>query len=341
MPTVAFVSFRFGRTDGVSIVSRQWMEIFAAMGYRVVTVAGEGSVDHVVGGLAIDAPEPPTDDQLDAALGDADLVVVENLCTIPLNVPAALAVGRALAGRPAIMHHHDPPWHRDRFAHVTELPLDDPSWRHVTINEITAAEMAERGLRTTVIHNGFSPPGPADRAARRLALGVEEHEILVLHPVRAIERKNIPAAIALCEALGATYWLLGPAEEGYGPTLDLILAEARCRVLRAPCADIDDAYAASDLVAFPSTWEGFGNPPIEAALRRRPCAVGDYPFAAVLRDLGMRFLPPSDPTAVRSFLDDPDLDLLDRNERVATRHFSLDRVAAEIHTLLATAGWSP
>ena len=36
---------------------------------------------------------------------------------------------------------------------------------------------------------------------------------MALHPVRAIPRKNVPAAVALCEDLGATYWLAGDAEE--------------------------------------------------------------------------------------------------------------------------------
>ncbi|MGZ4692307.1 MAG: hypothetical protein ACXWA3_01655, partial [Acidimicrobiales bacterium] len=71
---------------------------------------------------------------LDAALADADLVVVENLCTIPLNLSAARAVGTVLRGRPAIFHHHDPPWQRPRFADITELPPTDAAWRHVTIN---------------------------------------------------------------------------------------------------------------------------------------------------------------------------------------------------------------
>ena len=68
--------------------------------------------------------------------------MVENLCTIPLNLPAARAVARALRGRRAVLHHHDPPWQRPAWAHVTELPPDDPAWRHVTINRLTEAQTA-------------------------------------------------------------------------------------------------------------------------------------------------------------------------------------------------------
>ena len=46
----------------------------------------------------------------------------------------------ALRGRPALLHHHDPPWQRDRFAHVTELPVDDPAWRwHVGLDATATA----------------------------------------------------------------------------------------------------------------------------------------------------------------------------------------------------------
>ena len=339
MTTCAFVSFRFGMTDGVSIVARRWMEIVASFGFDVVTVAGEGPVDRKVPGLAIDAPAPPTDAEIADALVDADLVVVENLCTIPLNVEAALGVARVLAGRPAVMHHHDPPWHRERYAHVTELPIDDPAWRHVTINDQTAAEMAAHGFDTTVIYNGFETSGPGDRVAARRWLGVDDDEVVVAHPVRAIERKNVPAAIGLAEALDATYWLLGPAEEGYGPTLDALLASARCRVIHRACDVEADIYAAADVVAFPSTWEGFGNPPIEAALHRRPAVVGHYPFAAELRALGFRWFDPDDVAGVADFLREPDESLLDANEQLAKLHFSMGRVRDQLHTLFDDEGW--
>ena len=340
MPTAALLSFRFSPTDGVSVVSRRWTEVLERLGFDVVTVAASGA-DRLVRGIGLDADVAPDAKALRAALGDADLVVVENLCTIPLNVPAALVAAELLSGRPAVMHHHDPPWHRSRFSHVTELPIDDPSWAHVSITQTAADELRVRGIESTVIYNGFEAPGPGDRDGTRARLGVNPGELLVAHPVRAIERKNVPAAIELTERLGGTYWLLGPAEEDYGPTLDRLLGEATCRVIRQSSDRVDDLYAAADLVAYPSTWEGFGNPPIEAALRRRPVVVGDYPFARELRRLGFRFFEPTDLGGVRAFLDTPDPTLLSRNERLAAELFSMERVERGVRDLLDERGWLP
>ena len=150
------------------------------MGFAVDWVAGgfepgwsaDGPAT-VVPGLEIggDGPDPAA---LAAALDGADLVVVENLCTIPLNPAAAHAVAAALRGRPAVLHHHDPPWQRERFAHVVDLPPDDAAWRHVTVNDLTRRQMADRGLAATTIHNGFDPDPPlGDRAGTRARLGVE------------------------------------------------------------------------------------------------------------------------------------------------------------------------
>ena len=126
MSTCAIVSFRLGGTDGVSIVAEAWAASLTELGFTIRTVAGEGPVDRLVPGLAIDAATPPTNGEVAEALADVDLVVVENLATIPLNLPAARVLGAVLAGRPAILHHHDPPWQRARFAHITELPPTTP-----------------------------------------------------------------------------------------------------------------------------------------------------------------------------------------------------------------------
>ena len=342
MPTCALVSFRLGLTDGVSVVAATWADALRSFGFDVVTVAGEGPVDRLVPGLAIGADAPPRPTQVVDALTDADLVVVENLGTIPLNLPATRVVAEVLRGRPAILHHHDPPWQRSRFAAVTELPIDDPAWRHVTINHLTRQQFADRGIVATTIYNGFDVDPPlGDRGGTRARLGVADDELLVAHPVRAIARKDVPAAVRICETLGATYWLLGPPEEGYGPELDRILAAARVPVIRQSLPHGPDIYAAPDVVVFPSTWEGFGNPPIEAAVARRPVAVGPYPVGAELRALGFRWFDADDPGPLRRWLADPDLSVLDTNQQVARRHFSIGQVALELRALLDEAGWLP
>src|SRR5689334_394968 len=98
MPVCALVSFRLGMSDGVSVVAAGWQRALGELGFEVRTIAGEGPVDSLLPGLAIRAQCPPDDDELRAALRGAELVVVENLCTIPLNLPAARALGRVLTG---------------------------------------------------------------------------------------------------------------------------------------------------------------------------------------------------------------------------------------------------
>jgi glycosyltransferase involved in cell wall biosynthesis len=339
----SIVSFRLGGPDGVSVVAASWQRALEHLGYQVTTVAGSGPVDRVVPGLELETAAPPDPGAVEAALAGADLVVVENLCTIPLNLPAARAVAAARRRRPTILHHHDPAWQRAELAHLTELPPDDPAWVHVTINELTRRELAARGIEATTIYNGFDVDVPdGDRTATRRALGLDDDVLLCAHPVRAIPRKDIPAALRLSAALGGTYWLLGPAELGYDATLEELLAAADAPVIhRGPPGSMADAYAAADVIVFPSTWEGFGNPPIEAALHRRPAAVGAYPVADELLAFGFRWFPTDDPEPLRDFLADPDPALLDHNRAIAREHFSQSRVEADLRSLLERAGWLP
>ena len=341
-PRCAIVSFRLGLSDGVSVVAATWRQTLDAIGFDVIMVAGEGPVDRLVPGLALAADSAPSSDVVTEVLLDCDLVVVENLLTIPLNLAASQVVADELRGRPALLHHHDPPWQRPDLAHHDELPPTDPAWRHVTINELTRHQMADRGIEAVTIYNGFEVDGPAgDREPVRHGLAVADDEILVAHPVRAIARKNIPAAVALCEELEATYWLLGPAEDDYDAELASVLAGARCRVIHRPVSPIEDVYAAADLIAFPSSWEGFGNPPIEAAIHRRPVAVGPYPVGRELAELGFAWFSPDQPDEIRAFLDDPVPALLDQNQALARRHFSLETMSRSLQDLLEAAGWLP
>ena len=283
-------------------------------------------------------------ERFEAAVSDADLVVAANLCSLPLNLTASAAVARVLAGRRAILHHHDLPWQRQRFAHITELPPLDDAWKHVVVSELTAKQMAQRGIEARVVYNPFETRPPAgDRDQMRRRLGVEPDELLAVHPVRAIARKNIPAALKVCEALGAAYWLTGPAEEGYDGELEAVLASAACRVLRLPAADLADLYAAADLVVFTSTWEGFGNPPVEAAVWRRPAVVDGYPVASELRALGFEWFTPGDIALLLRLLSERDSSelkgLLARNRAAAERHLSMEVIGRQIADLLAEMGF--
>jgi mannosylglucosylglycerate synthase len=331
------VSFRLGGADGVSVEAAKWADALDLLGFTVRSVAGAGPVDHVLPGLAMQAPEPPTRTEVDAALAGADVVIVENLCSLPLNPGAAAVVAAACAGRPTVLHHHDLAWQRPQLAHLGPPP-DDPAWAHVTINELSRKELSAHGISATTIYNSFNPdPSPGDRDAVRRAVGMGETTPLLLQPTRALARKNIGAAIALAEATGATYWLLGPAEDGYGPELERLVAAARCRVLLGPPAggcSVADAYAACDAVLLPSLWEGFGNPSVESATHRRPLAIGPYPVAAELAAFGFEWFDAADPAPLARWLEHRDPRLIVHNQQVAADHFNLADLPARLSSVL-------
>jgi mannosylglucosylglycerate synthase len=343
---VAIVSFRLGGGDGVSVEAVKWADALRVLGFDVTTIAGAGGADVVLPGLAIGAQDPPPRAELEDAFAGAALVVVENLCSLPLNPAAGELVADVLVGRPAVMHDHDLPWQRSHYAGFP-TPRDDPAWVHVTINQISRLQLAARGIEAVVIRNTFDVDRPlGDRTSGRERIGVPEEERLVLQPTRAIERKNVPSAIALCEEIESTLWLLGPPEDGFEAALHHLVSHARCPVVlgHAPGADdkaMADAYAACDLVALPSTWEGFGNPAVESAVHRRPLAIGHYPVAAELAAFGFRWFAVDDLVSIRRWLDRPDYRLLDHNHSVASDYFSSSDLPSRLSPVLDRLGTAP
>jgi glycosyltransferase involved in cell wall biosynthesis len=337
---VAVVSYRLGGTDGVSIEAAKWVRAFGQLGATVTTIAGEGKADHVVTGLAAGSTIRVDVGQLEEAMSRADLVVVENCCSLPLNPRAGRALADVLAGRPAILRHHDLAWQRRQYRHEPPPP-DDGAWWHVTVNERSRLELSAHGIEAVTFYNCFDPDvATGDREATRHGLGVGDAEVLVLQPTRAIPRKNVPGGVLFARALDATYWLLGPAEDGYGPELERIVDRAGVRVLRGMPAgrSMADAYAACDVVVMPSTFEGFGNPSVESALHRRPLAVGSYPVAAELRRFGFMWFDASASGAAKTarWLATPDQRLLDHNERVAHQRFSTGDLPERLKALVTS-----
>ncbi len=340
MAHLCVVSFRLGGTDGVAIESQKWIMALEALGHDVRTVAGEGVADVLLDGLAIGADAPPTFNELSEALGESDVVIVENLASLPLNVGARDVLYEALHGRVALFHHHDLPWQRAHLAHL-EGPRDGPGWYHVTINDLSRSQLHERGVEAVTIMNAFDcDPVLGRRNDTRRALGVGAQP-LVLMPTRALARKNIEGAIALCEALGADFWLLGPAEDGYAVTLNALIAKSGVQVRRGlpPGALVHDAYAACDLVVMSSTWEGFGNPVLESVTHLRPLARYPYPVALEIESYGFRFFDLGDIASITSMLVEGDEELLQHNLTVARQHFNIAHLPERLGSLLESMGY--
>jgi glycosyltransferase involved in cell wall biosynthesis len=359
--TATFVSYRLGGTDGVSVEAAKWMRALEPLGFAARRVAGEvigarhaGEVpDLALSWLALD-PSPggprPDPGALARLLDAGDLTIVENVCSLPLNPAAARAVAEAVTRTRSriVLHHHDLPWQRPQTAGITDLPPRPRGALHVTINARSRDELAARGIDAVEITNAFdvdAPPGR--RTETRAGLGFADDEVVVLQPARAIPRKNIPAALRFAEELDAlvaprrvVFWLTGPAEDGYRAELDALLGESRVRVAIGLGPTPADAYAAADVVVFPSTVEGFGNPVIESVIACRPLVVGHYPVLEEILSHGFEVFPVAHPGAVAAWLADPDPGLLDRNLARARAHYSLAALPARIDAAFRAHGWT-
>lgn len=357
-PIAALMSFRLGGTDGVSVEAAKWQWALEQLGFEVRRVAGEiaGPAlphDVVLPALAIapqdGVPALIADDVL-KAIGHSQIVVVENACSLPLNLEASRTLHAALErwdGR-VVFHHHDLVWQRAHLAHLDgEFPSRREHSLHIAINARSQGELLDRSIDAALIRNHFDlEVAPGDRVATRAAFGFGPGELIVLHPARAIPRKNVPGALEFMTRLGAAlplqtlrYWLTGPDEDGYGPTLSELLAatDVPYTIGRAPTPH--DAYAACDLVVHPSTWEGFGNPLIESVVARRPIVVGHYPVLEEIRGLGFDFLSIDDVEEVADVLRSGVDAHLDHNFDVARRHFDLAALPAQIAAAFETAHW--
>ncbi len=146
---VGFVSTRLAGTDGVSLETIKWAEVFESQGFNCFYMAGE--LEHppeksfLVEEAHFTHPEvaalykecfgvrtrkPATTrkiqqmkDLLKERLYEfvnkfnIDLLVPENVLAIPLHIPLGLAVTEFISetGMPTIAHHHDFFWERKRF----------------------------------------------------------------------------------------------------------------------------------------------------------------------------------------------------------------------------------
>ncbi|QAY77035.1 glycosyltransferase family 1 protein [Sphingosinicella sp. BN140058] len=194
----------------------------------------------------------------------------------------------------------------------------------ITVSETMQEEIVGIEPRASVsaIYNGIDPSRFQDvnrdeAEGTRMKLGLPARFILAVGHLEA--RKNylrLLAALAQLRADGEPIALAIVGNEGgEGAT---VAAEVRrlnldehVRLLQGVSdQELSHIYALSELVAFPSTYEGFGIPILEAMAARRPLVLSDIPvFRELTEDKGAYF-PPDDAVAmaatIRDVLASPD-----------------------------------
>lgn len=153
----------------------------------------------------------------------------------------------------------------------------------IAVSQCTARDLAEflnvSPEKITVIYEGIDDhlkrPDSAAIAAMREKLGLERPYLLMVGTVEP--RKNIPFLVDVFEALGdfdGDLVLAGMKGWRADPIINWMRNSTRSHQVRwleyVPEEHLAALYAGSELFVFPSLYEGFGFPPLEAMLCGTP-----------------------------------------------------------------------
>jgi glycosyltransferase involved in cell wall biosynthesis len=252
------------------------------------------------------------------------MIIPENAVTIPMNIPLGLAITEYLIelGTPAIAHHHDFYWERNRFQRnacadylTTAFPPRLPTIQHTVINSSQVEQLSLRvGVSAVVVPNVMdfqAPPPPQDDYADdlRAELGIPDDHKLILQPTRVVQRKGIEHAVELTHRLGLPASLVishSTGDEGddyanrvreYSEVLGVntLFCGDRLADKRGTTPEgrkifsLADIFASADMVTYPSTIEGFGNAFLEGVYYRKPILVNNYAiYDSDIRPKGFR-----------------------------------------------------
>ncbi|MEA2023757.1 MAG: glycosyltransferase family 4 protein [Actinomycetota bacterium] len=228
-----------------------------------------------------------------------EALVVQNALAIPMQLPLGVALTRLIEemGVPVVAHHHDFGWERDRFTVcavpdivVRCFPPIAPHVAHVVINQDARDELRRRtGAEAFVLPNVMDfeqgPVRVGDGGAFRRQAELGADDVVLLQPTRVIERKGIELTIDLARhvadpSVRVVVTHQTDLAEGYWERLQRRASDFGVDLRLVPvggdASSLADAYAAADLVCFPSLYEGFGNALLEAFFYRRPVFVNRY-----------------------------------------------------------------
>lgn len=148
-------------------------------------------------------------------------------------------------------------------------------------------------------------------AARRAALGLPERFILFVGQLEP--KKNVPTLLRAFRTLrdaGLPHRLVLAGHRGWGwPAVErtlaeLGLAEAVVVTGRVADADLPALYRLAELFVFPSLYEGFGLPPVEAMACGVPTIVSDRGSLPEVAGDAARIVDPTDAAALARALHD-------------------------------------
>ena len=308
-----------------------------------------------------------------------DLIIVQNALTIPMNLPLGVSLTGLIAelGIDTIAHHHDFFWERQRYQTNVILDLLDtafpaklPSIQHVTINSIAKARLnARRGIDSIVIPNVLdfaAPPPQFDDFNQnfRSSLGLQKDDLFILQPTRVVQRKGIEMAFELVKGLnlpkprlyishraddeGLTYWRWLKREASVMGVevqlIDHLIGTERGTMKGHKIYSLWDAYLNTDLITYPSLYEGFGNALLEAIYLKKLTVVNRYPvYNADIKPKGFKFIEldgfvnENIVEETRLLLDAPDevRKFTDMNYQIAQEYFSLEILESKLKDLLS------
>jgi len=187
---VGFISTRIAGTDGVSLETAKWADVFERVGFECFYFAGEldrpAECSYLLGEAHFQHPDikevfrncfgvrvrgrnvtqqiqmlkRKLKDHLYKFIEkfDIDLLVPENALTIPLNLPLGIALTEIISetGMPTIAHHHDFFWERQHF-------MTNAAWEYLnmafpphlpTIQHVVINSSADNQLS---LRTGISP----------------------------------------------------------------------------------------------------------------------------------------------------------------------------------------
>ena len=185
----------------------------------------------------------------------------------------------------------------------------------ITNSEATKSTIEQhtnvRSNRIVVIPWGVNSTfmySPSAGAFTRASAGLREHAAVVLQVSSGGRYKNTPALLhafaqlqsrlddAVLVRLGAPFH---PDESQLATRLGIQNA-IRCLGRIDGDRALANWYNAADVLVFPSSWEGFGWPPLEAMACGTPVVASNIPAVAeVVGDAGV-LVPPDDPSAIAS-----------------------------------------